>query len=378
MIGPLKREYPENMTESEEREDIKDISFDRFVSWLQRQGIQPYRGKQVLKWVYGRQEDDFENMTDLSQELRSQLAKRFEIGRLALQEIETAKDGSKKFLLKLRDGNHIESVLMPERDRNTLCISSQVGCSLGCRFCLTGKEGLVRNLTTGEIVAQVRDIARETNDSPVAPRRISNIVFMGMGEPLANYRNVIQALATLTDGDTGFGFSSRRITVSTSGVTPKLLDFSRETTVNLAVSLNAADDHTRSRLMPINRKYPIQELLDTCRQYRLSPGRKITFEYVLIKDLNDSVEDANRLAELLRSIRCKINLIPFNTFEGCSFRRPEASTTEKFKHILEKRNYTVIVRNSRGQDISAACGQLRGKIVSEPVSPEHRTQNTER
>ena len=358
---------PENMTESEEKEDIKDISLDRFVAWLQCHEIQPYRGKQVLKWVYGRQEDAFENMTDLSQEFRSQLAKRFEIGRLALQEIETAKDGSKKFLFKLRDGNHIESVLIPEKDRNTLCISSQVGCPLGCRFCLTGKGGLVRNLTTGEIVAQVRDIAQDLAGNPVAPGRISNIVFMGMGEPLANYRNVIQALTTLTDGDTGFGFSSRRITVSTSGVAPKLVDFSRETSVNLAVSLNATDDQTRSRLMPINQKYPIRVLLDACRQYRLPPGRKITFEYVLIKDLNDSMADARRLVELLKSIRCKINLIPFNAFEGCDFKRPEASTIEKFKDILEKRNYTVMVRNSRGQDISAACGQLRGKVASGPV-----------
>ena len=345
------------------------MTLDRFVSWLQRQGILPYRGKQVFKWVYDRQEDSFENMTDLSQDLRTRLAKRFKIGRLAIRQIETAKDGSKKFLFRLSDGNHIESVLMPEKDRNTLCISSQVGCSLGCLFCLTGKGGLVRNLTPGEIVAQVRDIAWDIEHRRDATRQISNIVFMGMGEPLANCRNVIQALATLTDADTGFGFSSRRITVSTSGVVPKLADFSRETTVNLAVSLNATDNQTRSRLMPINRKYPIQELLDACRQYRLPPGRKITFEYVLIREMNDSMQDAKRLVELLRSIRCKINLIPFNTFEGCDFRRPEASRIEQFKDILEKGNYTVIIRNSRGQDISAACGQLRGKVASNvPVS----------
>jgi len=344
------------VTAPDNREDIKDLSTDRFVSWLENHGMGAYRANQVLKWVYGRQEDTFGNMTDLALDLRALLSAQFTVGRLELTQVESSEDGSKRFLFGLRDGNRIESVLIPEGNRNTLCISSQVGCALGCRFCLTGKGGLVRNLTPGEIVAQVRDILH----IPDGTHHLTNIVLMGMGEPLANYRNVIQALATLTDGDTGLGFSPRRITVSTAGLSSRLPDLSRDTAVNLAVSLNATDDRTRNRLMPINRTYPIGTLLDACRQYRLPPGRRITFEYVLIRGVNDSPENAKRLVNLLRSIYCKVNLIPLNTYSGCDFRRPEPGHIDAFKEILENGKCKVIIRKSRGQDISAACGQLRG------------------
>jgi len=347
---------PGDLLMSYKREDLKDLSIDQFASWLRQKGIEDYRSKQVFKWVYGRQEDSFENMTNLSRSLRVRLAEAFEVRRLALAATESAKDGSRKYLFSLIDGNRIESVLIPDGSRNTLCISSQVGCPMGCGFCLTGIGGWVRDLTPGEILSQVRDISHQWHP----PGRITNIVFMGMGEPLANYRNVMQALATLTDLDTGLGFSGRRITVSTAGMAPRIAEFSRETTVNLAVSLNATEDRTRSRLMPLNRKYPIQRLLEACRRSTLTQGRLITFEYVLMEGINDSPDDAYRLANLLKPIRCKINLIPFNGFSGCEFERPDTEVIDRFRNILEKEHYTVLVRNSKGQEISAACGQLRG------------------
>jgi 23S rRNA (adenine2503-C2)-methyltransferase len=337
--------------------DIKEFAGDQLTAWLKDQGLEPYRAVQILRWVYLHQADTFEEMTDLGKELRQLLSNHFTISRLEKAKIETSQDGSRKYLFRLQDGKHVESVLIPEKDHYTLCISSQVGCTQGCRFCRTAKGGFVRNLSKGEIIAQVRDIASHLDDA----RRLTNIVLMGMGEPLANYRNVIEAVKTLTDSDTGLGFSSRKITISTAGLVPRLADLGRESTVNLAISLNATDNETRSMLMPINRKYPIETLLDACAQYPLMPRRKITFEYVLIKGVNDSRQDAERLATLLRPIRAKINLIPFNTYQGCEFERPDESVIDDFKEILTQKHYTVIIRHSKGQDISAACGQLSGK-----------------
>ncbi len=337
-----------------EKIDIKEFSKKQVVAWLEGQDVQPYRAVQVLKWVYLRQADTFDVMTDLGKDLRNLLSRYFTIRRLVTERIETSKDGSKKYLFKLTDGARVESVLIPEKDHDTLCISSQVGCAQGCKFCLTAKGGLVRNLTKGEIVAQVRDVANQMDDS----KRLTNIVMMGMGEPLANYKNVVGAIQTITDSDAGLGFSSRRLTVSTAGLVAKLPALGRDTSVNLAISLNATENKTRDLLMPINRRNPIEKLLDACATYPLKPRRRITFEYILIKGVNDSAEDATRLAKLLRSQRAKINLIPFNPYEGTEFRRPEESVTHTFKEILNRHNYTAIVRHSRGQDISAACGQL--------------------
>ncbi|MEE8398865.1 MAG: 23S rRNA (adenine(2503)-C(2))-methyltransferase RlmN [Desulfobacterales bacterium] len=337
--------------------DIKDLTKDQLSAWLESQGMPAYRATQIFKWVYQRQEDDFGNMTDLGKDTRTQLANRFTIGRLHIKTVETSKDRSRKFLFSLSDGNTVESVLIPEKDHYTLCISSQVGCAQGCRFCLTAKGGLKRNLTTGEIIAQVRDIAATIETD----RRLSNIVFMGMGEPLANYQHVVSALGILTDRNAGFGFPGRRITVSTAGVVPRLIDFGRNTRdlgVNLAISLNATDNRTRSMLMPINRAYPIEMLLATCCKYPLKPGRSITIEYVLMAGVNDSVADATRLADLLRPFRSKINLIPFNSHDGCDFKRPDDTGIEAFRNVLVRQEYTVMTRNSKGQDISAACGQL--------------------
>jgi 23S rRNA (adenine2503-C2)-methyltransferase len=339
--------------------NIIELTREQLIAWLAGQAIESYRTDQILKWIYLRQADDFDVMTDLSKEIRALLTRHFVIGRLEKKQIETSQDGSRKYLFKLRDGKHIESVLIPERDHATLCISSQVGCAQDCIFCLTATGGFERNLTRGEIIAQVRDIKNDLDN----PLSLTNIVFMGMGEPLANYKNLVRAIATITDNDAGLRFSNRRVTVSTAGLVPRLIDLGRDTRVNLAVSLNATDNPTRSMLMPINRAYPMEDLLEACRRYPLAPSRRITFEYILIKGLNDSQENAGRLAKLLRPIRCKINLIPFNAHQGCNYERPDEAVIAKFQKILLDKNYTVIIRQSKGQDISAACGQLRARSI---------------
>ncbi len=341
--------------------DLLEMTREQLVNWLAGRDIAAYRADQILKWVYLRQTDDFEAMTDLARDIRALLAQHFTVGRLQVEKIETSRDGSLKFLFKLRDGRHIESVLIPERDHQTLCVSSQVGCALDCRFCLTAAGGFERNLTRGEIIAQVRDIQHQLDD----PVRLRNIVFMGMGEPLANYHNLISALGVITDNDCGLRFSGRRVTVSTAGLVPRMADLGHDSRVNLAVSLNATDNETRIRLMPINRKYPLEELLAACRRFPLAAGRRITFEYILIAGVNDSEADARRLAKLLQPIRCKINLIPFNTHEGCDFQRPAEAVIQAFYDVLFAKNYTVIIRRSKGEDISAACGQLRARSIGQ-------------
>ena len=341
--------------------DIKDLSKDELAAWLARHDIKPYRAKQIQKWVYVRQADSFQEMTDLSKDLRAFLAEHFIIERLNVLKVQTSRDGSKKYLFGLRDGNRVESVLIPERNHYTLCVSSQVGCAQGCEFCCTARGGFIRNLTAGEIVGQVRDLIREIGGGPEDAMRLTNIVFMGMGEPLANYENLLKALKIIVEDDCGFRFASRRVTVSTSGLVPKIERLGSDSPASLAVSLNAADNETRSRLMPINRKYPLEQLVEACRSYPLKSKRRITFEYILIKGVNDSPADAVRLADLLKPVRAKINLIPFNEFSGCEFKRPEESAVIRFQEILMERHYTTIVRHSKGADISAACGQLRAK-----------------
>jgi len=341
----------------QEKNDIKELNRQDLILWLREKWIEAYRADQILKWVYLRQADTFEEMTDLSHEIRGLLSHCFSINRLGIEKIEISKDGSKKYLFRLKDGNYIESVLIPEKDHYTLCISSQVGCAQGCRFCLTSKGGFVRNLTKDEIVSQVRDIQKDIGD----PVRLTNIVMMGMGEPLANYKNVVEAINTITSDGAGLAFSTRRVTLSTAGLVPFLDSLGRDTRVNLAVSLNATENKTRDFLMPVNRKYPIEDLIDACRNYNLKPRNRITFEYILIKDINDSPDDAKRLAELLKSVKSKINLIPFNEHEKSDFKRPEEAVIRAFQDILVKKNYTAVIRRSKGEDISAACGQLRAR-----------------
>jgi 23S rRNA (adenine2503-C2)-methyltransferase len=338
----------------DEKQNILELARNELIAWLDDQGIEPYRADQILKWTYLRQADRFERMTDIAKEIRALLDDHFAIRRLQSEKIETSKDGSRKYLFKLKDEKYVESVLIPERDHYTLCISSQVGCAQNCRFCLTASGGFQRNLTKAEIVSQVRDVKNDLQDS----MPLSNLVFMGMGEPLANYKNLVDAIEVITDSSLGLGFAGRRVTVSTAGLVSRIADLGRDTRVNLAVSLNATDNATRSRLMPINRKFPIEKLLEACQHFPLRGGRRITFEYVLLKDVNDSVKDARRLAGLLRPIKSKINLIPFNSHPGCRYLRPDEDTILRFQQTLINKSYTVMIRQSKGQDISAACGQL--------------------
>jgi 23S rRNA (adenine2503-C2)-methyltransferase len=338
-------------------QDILSVRPAELSAWLEARDIAAYRAGQILKWVYRHQKDRFEEMTTIAKPIREQLAQHFLIPRLVVKDVRSSVDRTRKYLFELSDGERIETVLIPERDHFTLCVSSQVGCAQNCSFCLTAKGGLRRNLSQGEILAQVRDIKR---DLPT-PEQLTNLVFMGMGEPLANYENLLGALALICDSDVGLGFAAKRVTVSTAGLVPKMLDFGRDTRASLAVSLNAADNETRSRLMPINRRYPLEMLLDACRRYPLPPGRRITFEYILLRGVNDSLEDARRLVRLLRPIRCKVNLIPFNPHPGSDFERPDEGAVAAFRDALVAKHFTVIVRHSKGQDISAACGQLRSE-----------------
>ena len=340
--------------------DIKDLSRQQLADWLKGQGRRPFRADQILRWVYLRQIDRFDDMTNLGKPLRADLEAAFVNPRLQVENEAVSQDGSRKLLFRLHDSLHIETVIIPEKEHFTLCVSSQVGCSQGCSFCMTAKGGFARNLSAGEIISQVRDIQHLVSVQGGMP--LTNIVFMGMGEPLANYKNVVQALEVITDGDFGLKISTRRVTVSTAGLVPKMADLGRDTRVNLAVSLNATDDDTRNRLMPINRKYPIADLIAACRSYPLPPRRKITFEYILMKGVNDSMADAERLVKLLRNIKAKINLIPFNEHPGSDFKRPDASRISQFQELLADHHYTAIVRHSKGQDIGAACGQLRAKL----------------
>jgi 23S rRNA (adenine2503-C2)-methyltransferase len=345
------------MVATSELVNLMDLTRERLEAWLAERGVAAYRAGQILKWVYVRQQDGFAEMSDLAKEVRLLLAGHFRIPRLAIRAARTSVDGSQKFLFGLEDGESIETVLIPERDHYTLCVSSQVGCAQNCRFCLTAKSRLTRNLTQGEILAQVRDVKHRLPE----PERLTNLVFMGMGEPLANLEPLIGALGLITDGAIGLGFAAKRVTVSTAGLVPQMLELGRRSRVSLAVSLNAADDETRSRLMPINRLHPLDSLLAACRAYPLPPGRRITFEYILIKGVNDAPEDARRLARLLAPIRCKVNLIPFNPHAGSGFERPAEEAILAFQEVLLRKHFTVIVRRSKGEDISAACGQLRAR-----------------
>ncbi len=339
------------------RQDIKDLDRPALQTWLRQRSEAAYRADQIWRWIYRDQVDAFDAMTNLSKHLRAELTAAFTIERLMVAKHETSADGAEKFLFRLRDGRHIESVLIPERDHLTLCLSSQVGCAQNCRFCFTATGGWERNLSLGEILAQVRDVRQRLE----APETLTNLVFMGMGEPLANFRNVVDALHLLTDNKTGFGFSRRKITVSTAGLVPQMEALGRETDVSLAVSLNAADNATRDRLMPINRRYPLETLLAACRRYPLRPHRRITFEYILMAGINDRREDARRLAALLRGVKAKVNLIPFNEHAGCRFRRPAEDVVRAFQQQLLDQGYTAMIRHSKGRDISAACGQLRAR-----------------
>ncbi len=345
-------------------ENILNYTREELAQWLENKGVRPFRAGQIFKWIYIKHAETFDQMTDLSKEMRQKMDNYFHIPRLLLENTQRSSDGTEKYLFRLEDDSYIESVLIPGKDNYTLCVSSQVGCAQECKFCLTASGGFKRNLNVAEIVSQVRDTRHILIERNIDPIKLSNIVFMGMGEPFANYKNVINSLKTICDRDYGFKFATRRVTVSTSGLAPYITKLGLETEVNLAISLNATEDKIRSQLMPINKKYPIKELLDACKTFNIKPRNKITFEYILIKGVNDSKEDALRLVKLLEPIKAKINLIPFNEHEGSNFKKPSKEQISTFLKILLNKKMTAITRKSMGDDISAACGQLRAKHIS--------------
>lgn len=344
-------------------ENILDFTRDDLSVWLEGKGIRSFRAGQIFKWLYIRQVETFDQMSDLSKDLRKMLGSHFYIRRLSLDDKQISKDGTEKFLHRLDDGQHIESVLIPEKDHFTLCVSSQVGCVQNCQFCLTAKGGFVRNLGVSEMIAQVRDARNYLSQKGVDPKKLSNIVFMGMGEPLANYNNLLTALKIILDSDYGLKFAHRRVTVSTCGLVPKITQLGLDCGVNLAVSLNATTDEARSRLMPINKKYSLTLLLEACRTFTMKPRNKITFEYILMKGVNDTKADALRLVKLLTPIKSKVNLIPFNEYDGAMFKCPSKKDVSDFLQILLDQNLTAITRKSKGDDILAACGQLKAKLI---------------
>ncbi len=324
-------------------------------------GIEAFRAKQIWSWMYFHGLTDFAAMSNLAKPVREKLAEHFVIGRPTVSADQKSEDGTRKWLFKMPDGQEVEGVHIPEEDRGALCVSSQVGCTLTCRFCHTGTQKLVRNLGAAEIVMQVMKARDDLNEWPSTKdqRLLSNIVMMGMGEPLYNYDNVAKALKIIMDSD-GIAIGKRKITLSTSGVVPMIERCGAELGVNLAISLHAVTDELRSRIMPINRSYPIKDLLNACRNYpTLSNARRITFEYVMLKDVNDSAADARALIKLLSGIPAKINLIPFNAWPGSPFECSDWETIEKFGDIVNRAGYASPIRTPRGKDIMAACGQLK-------------------
>jgi 23S rRNA (adenine2503-C2)-methyltransferase len=340
-----------------ERVDLKNLSPSELLDFLGSFGKERYRSIQILRWLYQEGVQSFDEMTNLSKRLRQELSQVSFLSALRPLCIEQATDGTRKFLFQLEDGNRIESVLIPDKARLTLCLSTQVGCALGCRFCLTGKTGWKRDLKASEILNQILAVKKMLPEKT----SITNIVLMGMGEPLANYKNTLKATALMAHPD-AFKFSSRRITLSTVGLLPELEELSKEKTpFRLAISLNASDEETRTYLMPVNRRYPLNKVLALCKDFPLRPRIRITFEYVMVEGINDSSQDAKRLLRILRGIPSKVNLIPLNEAPEIPFRKPSEERVKRFQEILMEGGLTVIVRNSKGREISAACGQLQGK-----------------
>lgn len=317
-------------------------------------GLAPYRADQVVRWIWKRGERDLGAMSNLPRRQRAALGRGWRTRELELHEDRPSRDGARKLVLLARDASRIETVLIPEADRHTVCVSSQVGCGLGCPFCATGAAGLRRNLRAEEIVDQVLHAGARL--AP-AGERLTHVVFMGMGEPLVNVRAVVQAIRVLTDPAT-LGLAGRRITVSTAGVVPGIERLGREVRVPLAVSLHAATDALRDRLVPLNRRWPLDRLLEACRAYPLPPRERISFEYVLLRGVNDSAAEARALVRRLHGVRAKLNLIPLNEHPASPFRAPAEATVERFAAILARARVPVAVRRSRGDDIAAACGQL--------------------
>ncbi len=348
--------------------NLFDLDRDALVSFLVEQGEKPFRAKQIMKWLYQRNVRDVNAMTDVSKATRTKLLDCTTTVLPSVQESQLSRDGTAKWLFELHDGNCIETVYIPESDRGTLCVSSQVGCALDCSFCSTGRQGFNRNLSVSEIIGQVWLATNLLAQEPAtANQRITNVVMMGMGEPLLNYRQLVPSLNLMMD-DLAYGMSKRRVTVSTSGVIPAMDKLTADIDISLAVSLHAPNDKLRDELVPVNKKYPISELMGACRRYvegeeAVSQRKKhVLFEYVMLSGVNDQAEQAHELAELLRGFPCKVNLIPFNPFAQSGYRRSSRNAVERFAKILSDAGIITLKRTTRGDDIDAACGQLAGDI----------------
>ena len=348
--------------------NLLDLEPAALIRWCGDLGEQPFRAKQLQRWIHQFGEADFDAMTDLAKSLREKLKLQATVTAPAIMSDHTAADGTRKWLIDVGDGNAIETVFIPEENRGTLCVSTQAGCAVNCRFCSTGKQGFSRNLTSGEIVGQLwmaeRTLRREKGIAagPKGERQITNVVMMGMGEPLLNYEPTVAALKLMLD-DNAYGLSRRRVTVSTSGVVPMMDKLSTDCAVALAVSLHASNDSLRDELVPLNRKYPLAELLAACKRYlAFAPRDFITFEYCMLDGVNDTDSNARELLELVGDMHCKFNLIPFNPFPASGLRRSGATRIKAFSQILMDAGIVTTVRKTRGDDIDAACGQLAGDV----------------
>ncbi len=359
-------------------QNLLDFNLPQLTDWLLSQGEKPFRARQVFHWMHQRGEADFAQMTDLAKSLREKLVEHAEVRAPAVLADKTSADGTRKWLFDVGIGNGVETVFIPEgtpgcgdndadedspRYRGTLCVSSQVGCALECTFCSTGRQGFNRNLTVAEIIGQLWHAVRELKQAGWGERPVTNVVMMGMGEPLANFENVVTALDIMLD-DHAYGLSRRRVTVSTSGIVPAMDRLAARCPVALAVSLHAPSDELRNEIVPINRKYPLQELLAACRRYlEHAPRDFITFEYVMLAGVNDTPEHARQLVELVKGTPCKFNLIPFNPFPDSGYEKSRADAQRAFREILQQAGYVVTTRKTRGDDIDAACGQLAGQVA---------------
>jgi len=346
---------------SETKVNLLNLSRGEMELFFANLGEKSFRVSQVLQWIYQFGIDDFDAMTNLSKKLRATLKERAEIRVPSIVFEHKSNDGTRKWVLEIDSGNRIETVYIPELNRGTLCVSSQVGCALACTFCSTAQQGFNRNLSTAEIIGQLWVANRALGYKSQDQRIISNVVLMGMGEPLLNFDNVVRAVNIMMD-DFGYGLSKRRVTLSTAGVVPAIDRLSAVTDVSLALSLHAATDELRDQLVPLNKKYPIEEVLAACKRYVGNDRRRITIEYVMLDGVNDSLDHANQLVRLLKNLPAKVNLIPFNPFPESNYRRSPKETIDKFRDILMQHDLTTITRKTRGDDINAACGQLVGKV----------------
>lgn len=343
--------------------NLLDFNIEQMKSFFVELGEKPFRAQQLLKWIHQFGVVDFSKMTNLSKHLRQKLSACAEVVLPELIAEQESADGTRKWLLKLSCGNSIETVYIPEDDRGTLCVSSQVGCALNCSFCSTAKQGYNRDLSTAEIIGQVWVAVRKlSQQNGEHDRHVTNVVMMGMGEPLLNFDNVVASMDIMMD-DFAYGLSKYRVTLSTSGVIPQMEKLTAVSAVSLAVSLHAPNDELRNKLVPLNKKYPLEKLMAMCKRYfSKEPRRKVTFEYVMLQNVNDSLEHAKQLAKLLHDVPAKINLIPFNPFPGVEYQRSTNERIEKFKRYLLNKGFNITVRKTRGDDIDAACGQLAGQV----------------